>query len=654
MKHLAILFFTLVAFTLSPLSQSNEKTLIVGSEQNYPPFALGMNDQTADGFTVELWRAVAKEEHFKFKIRVLPFHQILNEFKAEKIDILINLAQSPERRQFADFTVPHVVVNGAIFIRNGNTRIHAETDLSTQQIIVLKADLAHDYAIAKGWQKQLVLVENSEQGFKLLATGQYDALLLSKLTGQQTLEKLKLKNIEMLPIKIGFEQKFSFAVHKGNAHLLEHLNEGLALVKTKGIYDKLYEKWFGIYEEKTFRPLLIKYLVPMIAVFLLILSIGFYLRSLEHKHAIRALREKELRYRSLVNNIPDYVMRYDRQYRHVFANELAIKNLSKTVNYMGKTHREMGLPKYLCEMWENVIERCFVTQTPQVEVVEWQGTTTNMTLEWRVIPEYNSLGELETVLAISRDITERKQAELALLRSNMDLTRFAEISAHHLMEPTRRINSYTQRLRKLLANTSSKLAQEIQSSLDYLQADAHRLHGMIHDIQLYLAAAEPRGIMQLEDANVVLNQVQKRFQIKLSQSNTVLVIEKLPPAWLDRARLLDLFSLILDNALVHGHPTEPTVTPQIIISGERVGNLSRYQISDNGAGILPEYQERVFGIFERLTHNQMGGSGIGLAIVRRIVESRHGHCWIVLNKKTDALVPLSGTSVIFELPDGEL
>jgi PAS domain S-box-containing protein len=392
----------------------------------------------------------------------------------------------------------------------------------------------------------------------------------------------------------------------------------------------------------------------MASVFLLILSITFYLRSLEHKYAIRAMREKELRYRSLVNNIPDYVMRYNRQYRYVFANELALKNLSKTATeYIGKTHREMGLPKYLCEILETVIERCFATQTPQVEVVEWQGTTTNMTLEWRVIPEYNSLGKLETVLAISRDITERKQAELALLRSNMDLTRFAEISAHHLMEPTRRISSYTQRLRKLLANTPSELVQEIQSSLDYLQADAHRLHGMIHDIQLYLAAAEPRGIMQLEDTNAVLNQVQKRFQIKLSQSNTLLVIEKLPPAWLDRARLLDLFSLILDNALVHGQPTEPTVTPQIIISGERIGNLSRYQISDNGAGIPLEYQERVFGIFERLTHNQMAGSGIGLAIVRRIVESRHGHCWIVLNKKTDALVPFSGTSVIFELPDGE-
>ena len=225
--------------------------MIVGSEQDYPPFALGTTDETASGFTVELWQAVAKESGINSIIHVKPFREILQEFKAGQVDVLINLAQSDERRQFADFTVPHVIVNGAIFVRRGTSDIRSEADLAGKTIIVLNADLAHDYAITKGWQKQLVLVETSAEGFKLLSSGQYDAMLLSKLAGMQTLEKLQLSNIKALDVKVGFSQKFSFAVRKGEANLLARINEGLALTKTTGIYDSLYNKWFGVYEEKT-------------------------------------------------------------------------------------------------------------------------------------------------------------------------------------------------------------------------------------------------------------------------------------------------------------------------------------------------------------------------------------------------------------------
>ena len=267
MNRLLTLLCLTVLLSVSPLSHSDDKPLIVGSEQNYPPFALGLTDAAADGFTVELWRAVAAESHLNSTIRVMPFHDILQVFKAGNIDVLINLAQSDERRQFADFTVPHVIVHGAIFVRHGEKNIHAEADLQDKRIIVLNADLAHDYAVSKGWEKQLVLVDTAEEGFKLLASGQNDALLLSQLTGKQTLEKLVLIRIDALPVKVDFAQKFSFAVHKGDAELLAKINESLAITKANGTYDKLHEKWFGVYEVKEFLPLIIKYLAFTTIVF---------------------------------------------------------------------------------------------------------------------------------------------------------------------------------------------------------------------------------------------------------------------------------------------------------------------------------------------------------------------------------------------------
>ncbi len=236
--------------------------------------------------------------------------------------------------------------------------------------------------------------------------------------------------------------------------------------------------------------------------------------------------------------------------------------------------------------------------------------------------------------------------EHQLHQAHAELTRFAEISAHHLMEPTRRFSSYTQRLRKQLSSVTfePELAEQITANLDYLQTDAERLYTMIHDIQRYLAADEPRGKVVFEEVDVIIAQLKTKLLPKLTILQVILTCQNLPAIALDRPRLVDLFSLILDNALCHGHPTNPMLTAQIDISGERLGNLTRYRISDNGDGIEAKYHERVFEIFERLNRKSISGSGIGLAIARRIVESCHGKIWIESS-------PPAGTSVIFEIPD---
>jgi diguanylate cyclase (GGDEF)-like protein/PAS domain S-box-containing protein len=256
-----------------------------------------MTDSTAGGFTVDFWKAVAAEAGLKYTLRVLPFSQVLQEFKDGKIDVLINLAISDERHQFADFSVPHVIVNGAIFVRKNKTGIKSESDLSGRSVIVLNRDLAHDYAISKGWGKQLVLVETVEEGLQLLASGKHDAMVLSKLVGMQSLQLLGLTNIKPLKTSVGFSQKFAFAVHEGKADLLSHINEAMAITKANGIYTALYDKWFGVYTEKQIilRYLLV-YLPPLIALFLVIAIYFYYRRQVERKLAISALQRSEERY----------------------------------------------------------------------------------------------------------------------------------------------------------------------------------------------------------------------------------------------------------------------------------------------------------------------------------------------------------------------
>lgn len=250
--------------------------------------------------------------------------------------------------------------------------------------------------------------------------------------------------------------------------------------------------------------------------------------------------------------------------------------------------------------------------------------------------------------ALLTENTSRRLAEEKLRLANADLTRFAEVSAHHLMEPTRRLTSYTQRLRKDLAPlTDLVAAEEVNTSLGYIERDAARMRSLVRDIQLYLAAGHPRGELGQEDANTVLAGIQQRLAPQLAMQQATLTVAALPPAWLDRSRLIDLFTVLIENAIRHGRPIDPAVPQHIQVSGERVGSLSRYRICDNGPGIPAEYCERVFEIFERLTAGSVNsGTGIGLSIARRIVESRRGRIWI-------ENLPQGGAMVAFELPDGE-
>jgi len=265
-------------------SQNGHKSLVVGSEQNFPPFATGMTDSTAGGFTVDFWKEVAKEAGLKYTLRVLPFRQVLQEFKEGRIDVLINLAISDERHQFSEFSVPHVIVNGAIFVHDDNTTIKSEDDLLDQSIIVLNADLAHNYAISKGWTKQLILVDTVEIGLKLLSSGKHDAMLLSKLVGMQLIQELGLDNLKPVNTPAGFSQKFAFAVSKGNAELLSQINEAMAVTNTNGIYTSLYDKWFGVFEEKklTQQELTI-YITSFILLILALFASFYYYRYVEQK-----------------------------------------------------------------------------------------------------------------------------------------------------------------------------------------------------------------------------------------------------------------------------------------------------------------------------------------------------------------------------------
>ncbi len=138
----------------------------------------------------------------------------------------------------------------------------------------------------------------------------------------------------------------------------------------------------------------------------------------ERKRAEEALRESESNFRSLAENTPDYIMRYDKECRHLYENPAALRVSGLTEeNIIGKTHREAGFDEELCNFWEEKITAVFKTSQSSQTIFEWEGAEGKVSLDWRLVPEFDESGQVKTVLGISRDITEQKNLEETLRKS---------------------------------------------------------------------------------------------------------------------------------------------------------------------------------------------------------------------------------------------
>ena len=242
---------------------------------------------------------------------------------------------------------------------------------------------------------------------------------------------------------------------------------------------------------------------------------------------------------------------------------------------------------------------------------------------------------------VEREARTRRRAEEKLEIANADLQRFGEISAHHLQEPTRRLMVFAQRLRKQLGHPAD---EGVAFSLATIEEQASYLHALIRDVQVYLAASSPLGPMVGSDPAHIVEQIRSDQHARLEQAGAELVVEPLPPVAMDVPRLRYLLSALIDNCLRHAQAAEGRL--RIRVSGEARGNRAVLRVADNGQGIPKEFRDRVLGVFEHLQATEDAvtpGTGLGLAVVRRIVESCDGQVTI-----EDS--PLGGVQVVVDLP----
>lgn len=255
-------------------------------------------------------------------------------------------------------------------------------------------------------------------------------------------------------------------------------------------------------------------------------------------------------------------------------------------------------------------------------------------------------GKAAGLVATFADISERKEAEEKLrqsidylARTNTELERFAYVASHDLQEPVRTVVSFSQLLERRLG---PRLSKEERDYLAFIVGSAKRMGDLVKDLLTYARMTNRQTILGPVDMNGVARDVRDNLHSLIDERQAVLQIDSLPIVNGDRIQLIELLQNLVSNAIKF---SRPNTTPEVQVTAYRDGLFWRFSIRDNGIGIEPEYFERIFIIFQRLHAGQSySGTGIGLALCKRIVEQHGGSIWVESQ-------PNLGSTFFLTLPD---
>ena len=233
------------------------------------------------------------------------------------------------------------------------------------------------------------------------------------------------------------------------------------------------------------------------------------------------------------------------------------------------------------------------------------------------------------ILVSTADITKRKNTELELKlimedlrRSNAELEQFAYVASHDLQEPLRMVASFTQLLQR---RYSDKLDEDANDFINFAVDGATRMQNLINDLLIFSRVGTRGKPFKETDMNRVLKAVLNNLRYSIEKENALITSDPLPVIIADESQMIQLIQNLISNAIKF-HGDKP---PEIHVSGEVKKKEWIFSVKDNGIGIDAQYFERIFIIFQRLhKKSEYGGTGIGLAVCKKIVTRHGGKIWV--------------------------
>lgn len=364
-------------------------------------------------------------------------------------------------------------------------------------------------------------------------------------------------------------------------------------------------------------------------------------------HDITALKEsKEIRNRfsSIVESSDDAMISmtltgaitsWNRAAQRMFAYS-AEEVMGKTISILAAPHDSSKLPEILERLQQG-------GSADHYETVYRRKDGQLIDVSLTVSPISDRHGCVIGASQTARNITEQKRSDAALLRSNEELRQFAFAAAHDLQEPLRNISLCAQMLD---TSQKSKISAKGHKYLECVIDSARRMQALIKDLLEYTEIAsfhhEPG---QAIDCNEVCQTALDNLSSALKTCEANLSVDSLPTVFVaERTHLIQLFQNLIGNALKYRSTERKT---RIHVSANLRNNRWVFSVEDNGIGIAPEYHEQIFGVFKRLHGQDVPGTGIGLAICKRIVDHHGGHLWLESEVGR-------GSTFYFSFPESEI